>query len=94
MNYLNYENYVNYLNRHFFLKLFLAIVVLLILSLIIVTLADTDRINIKNSDRRKIKEKYEKNDEYGYLKKKNNQLRNFGKRISKKLRIDKINKSK
>ena len=89
---MNYQNYVNYLNRHFFLKLFLAIVVLLILSLIIVTLADTDRINIKNSDRRKIKEKYEKNNEYVYLKQKNNQLRNFGKRISKKLKIDKINK--
>tara|TARA_B100002019_G_C20792201_1_gene367161 strand:+ start:305 stop:472 length:168 start_codon:yes stop_codon:yes gene_type:complete len=54
-------------------------------------LIDTDNINIKNSERRKIKEKYEKNKENNYFKEKNNQLKKFGKKIGEKLTIKKIN---
>lgn len=56
---------------------------------------DSEKISIKNSDRRKISEKYDKEkekSENNYFKKKNNQLRNLGKNISKKLRINQINK--
>jgi ABC-type dipeptide/oligopeptide/nickel transport system permease component len=83
------------ISKRFILKTLLVIFCLSIISLLIIGLMDGDEIKIKNSDRRKISEKYDKekeNSKNNYFKQKNNQLRNLGKNISKKLRINQINK--
>ena len=63
------------------------------LSLLLIGFMDGKKIDVKNSSRRKITEKMDKEKKnLNYFKKKNNELKDFGKKLTSKLRINQINK--
>ena len=81
------------LSKSFILKILLIIFVMICISLLLIFFMDTEQINVKNSDRRKITEKMDKdNKNQNYFKKKNNQFKDFGKKLTSKLRINQLSK--
>lgn len=81
------------LSKSFISKILLIIFVMIALSLLLIGFMDGEKIDVKNSSRRKITEKMDKEKKnLNYFKKKNNELKDFGKKLTSKLRINQINK--